>query len=458
VEAVETAQDAESKISSHGGIEEDEEDDKVATILRPSAEDNRGARSELMRQLQEAEERRKRYLLGMLQPAVNSSAVSYARDGSGTEPQHFEKSIEAIVAPLVKVGSALRVTSMHPGEHKFWLGHPVANMTSRVHRARSEAIEVLVHLQRVESSPLSAANAPLVPQRWHSLPKSTANLTNLKKCGDDPSILTKELLMAIVSRGSSPHLPSCSYAIPVSTLPPSSSTFGTDLSTLLNLELDVEGLRGGLEQLREHTPMLQSLSLNVNKLEDLECAGLLAAGNMYECNLTTNAAFGSDTCKCATTLQGLPLRRLSLCDNGLRSIRGLGAAFAGNRVASRGCHGGLEELHLDVNSLSRLDANDLNPLGGSLLYLSGAILKAVIDHIPSCKPTNPHSCRTLLVKTVNTNHLVDWPSNSSEHGGRLFLPHLQYLACNHNGLLGLPTGNEQEKGKIHGALPLQLPH
>ena len=354
-------------------------------------EDERAA---LRKHLKEVEERRRSQLLGMLQPspaviAASSSSsdeenLSAGRmigaSGSGDDEVHGDglwttaSLVEAIVAPLVTLGCA-RTAGACPwcshmahvqrdeeqGTGCWQCRHPVTNMIARSCRARSAALETTVHLKLLRSldSPINVAPAAT---------SAVSTQPSFKHPDDDTSILTADLLIATALRGSSDSASS------PSSIEPSIET----LRSLVHLELDVEGLRGGLERLRHLTPFLQSLSLNVNNLRDLDRAGLLAAGHNYQSNTEPNTAEDSDRYGCSNTRWGLPLRKLSLCDNGLRSIRGLGSAFSRRHQGRNRFRGGLEELRLDVNGLSRLDASDLNHLGESLVCMTGAFLSEAI--------------------------------------------------------------------------------
>ena len=166
-----------------------------------------------------------------------------------------------------------------------------------------------------------------------------------------------------------------------------------------------------------HVFLSQRLGFSILQVQDLEASGLLSL-------LARLPA---------------PLEVLSLRDNGLKTLRGLGAAAqaacssgsSGNSedaAAATGSTGGdgllaglstssshslalgLRELSLDVNKLARLEACELNPWAASLERLS-----------------------------VASNHLNDWPSASSP-GGALTLPVLQRFDAHHNQLRNLPAG------------------
>jgi hypothetical protein len=143
---------------------------------------------------------------------------------------------------------------------------------------------------------------------------------------------------------------------------------GSDLGGVVSLGLDVEGLSGGLDILADLAPRLLALSANVNELSDLTFAGV---GSLAH------------------------LRELSLRDNGIRVLAGLAGLQR------------LESLAVDVNTLQRLDAQQLNAL-----------------------PALQRLC-------VAANHVDDWPSDASPGGG-LDLPHLVHLEAFHNRLAFLP--------------------
>jgi len=156
-------------------------------------------------------------------------------------------------------------------------------------------------------------------------------------------------------------------------------------------DLEASGLSSLLASLHS---TLQVLSLRDNGLRNLSGLGAVAA----TAESTAVAAIAAAARNSSSDVSGS-----NNCSGSSSTGAGISASTAATTCLS------LRELSVDVNKLARLEAHELNPWGGSLQRLS-----------------------------VSSNQLVDWPSTSSL-GGALNLPHLQRLDAHHNKLSSLPA-------------------
>ena len=310
-------------------------------------------REALRDQLKKAEEKRRDYLYFVLNtstrknknPTTLTSKIS-KKNVSLSHKNRSQNYTDNMGAPIpsisLRMGYALIGTLYRSQFNMKRASHLICRMVRRSNRAFSGASYATRHLTEMSCSSCRE-NCGCKSVRHKDLQISAALSTTTRH---GQGILTEKKLLSIVTHA---------------TASPTQFTTKSQLSCLLHLNMDVEGLHGGLECLRTLTPRLLSLSLNVNIIEDLFQAGLIGSTQ--------------------STASELPLQMLSLCDNRLRKIQGLGKAFSGRLNSScassyinptnRASLGGLQKLRLDVNQLNCLDADELNFLEDSLKHLTG---------------------------------------------------------------------------------------